>query len=442
MFDDLKELNSEQEVSITSASSEPKISGETIYVMPERFAPKAKKRKITRKIILIVSVFLIVAVLLGVGILFFKKLWNEASENELKAKETVPKVNKNVNQSAGDNQTASPEQIISEEFKDEDGKIKGTAKLTIPVDSLSSKLSIKITAYPKELYQDFDLNFQILGPVYILEPQTINLSKPASLILTYSQGELLDLKSEGKDLKIGCLKDNKWQILGGEIDETNKNVSVSLDKLESYIYAIIFPSEEKQGLSLNEMPLGSDSDSDGLTDEEEKLYRTDFKDPDTDGDSYSDKEEIINLYSPVLKGGKLETSGLTNLFTNPVFKYSLFYPANWVAQALDAANNTLIFTSATGEFIEVLVLENPKQLTILEWYEEQISPQKDSILEKVKETAIAGQKGIEIPDLEGQRIVYFSSRDRIYGLIYNYGDKVELNFKTTFEMMKNSFKLE
>lgn len=42
----------------------------------------------------------------------------------------------------------------------------------------------------------------------------------------------------------------------------------------------------------------NDSDNDGLTDEDEKIYGTDPKNPDTDSDGYSDGDEVKNGYNP------------------------------------------------------------------------------------------------------------------------------------------------
>ena len=49
-----------------------------------------------------------------------------------------------------------------------------------------------------------------------------------------------------------------------------------------------------------------DNDGDGLTNEEEIRYGTDLNNPDTDGDSYLDGEEVANGYDPLdSNGGKL-----------------------------------------------------------------------------------------------------------------------------------------
>jgi hypothetical protein len=45
-----------------------------------------------------------------------------------------------------------------------------------------------------------------------------------------------------------------------------------------------------------------DNDNDGLSNEDEKKYGTGIFDPDTDGDSYKDGEEVKNGYNPMGKG--------------------------------------------------------------------------------------------------------------------------------------------
>jgi hypothetical protein len=51
--------------------------------------------------------------------------------------------------------------------------------------------------------------------------------------------------------------------------------------------------------SLTDKNIFLDSDQDGLSDEEEKIYGTDPKNSDSDGDSYSDSIEIKNGYDPL-----------------------------------------------------------------------------------------------------------------------------------------------
>jgi hypothetical protein len=48
--------------------------------------------------------------------------------------------------------------------------------------------------------------------------------------------------------------------------------------------------------------LAVDTDSDGLTDDEEVYYGSDINKPDTDGDGYKDGEEVKNGYDPIIAG--------------------------------------------------------------------------------------------------------------------------------------------
>ena len=60
-------------------------------------------------------------------------------------------------------------------------------------------------------------------------------------------------------------------------------------------FAFFVTAEEKSNGAGN---IFLDSDQDGLTDEEEKLYETDPKNRDTDGDGYSDGAEVKSGYDP------------------------------------------------------------------------------------------------------------------------------------------------
>ncbi|MEI7425418.1 MAG: hypothetical protein WCK16_00635 [Candidatus Moraniibacteriota bacterium] len=63
-----------------------------------------------------------------------------------------------------------------------------------------------------------------------------------------------------------------------------------------------------------------DSDQDGLSDEEEKIYGTNPANPDTDGDGYSDGTEVRSGYDPLKKapGDKLIQTPASNAISAPV----------------------------------------------------------------------------------------------------------------------------
>lgn len=77
-----------------------------------------------------------------------------------------------------------------------------------------------------------------------------------------------------------------------------KNINLTLLVLGSLLassFAFYVAAQENQNGSQN---IFLDSDQDGLTDQEERLYGTDPQNPDTDGDGYSDGPEIKAGYDP------------------------------------------------------------------------------------------------------------------------------------------------
>ena len=69
--------------------------------------------------------------------------------------------------------------------------------------------------------------------------------------------------------------------------------------LASFNYFTYAETTGENTAKLNVCDKTLDSDCDGLTNEEEKLYRTDQEKADTDGDSYSDMVEIESGYDPL-----------------------------------------------------------------------------------------------------------------------------------------------
>ena len=87
---------------------------------------------------------------------------------------------------------------------------------------------------------------------------------------------------------------NKYEIIG----DFNKQSTIDNDFDSSYI--VIngkMPEELKQVINSNYNEL-LDADNDGLSIDEEKLYMTDPNNPDTDGDGYSDGDEVKAGYNP------------------------------------------------------------------------------------------------------------------------------------------------
>ncbi|MDP3964169.1 MAG: hypothetical protein Q8Q20_00720 [bacterium] len=178
----------------------------------------------------------------------------------------------------------------------------------------------------------------------------------------------------------------------------------------------------------------TDLDEDGLTDVEEILYGTEETQPDTDGDSYLDGDELVLGYSPLAgSGAVLEGSGLVKVFSSQVHNYRILYPTPWIVQNTSFDGSSVALTSDTSEFIEILVTENPSRLSPKQWYLEQ-SPGIDP--EDVEETVINGL--LAVTSLDGLT-TYLGQANVIYVIAYNIGNRVDAGFFSTYHMMLNSF---
>ncbi|HEX9664780.1 MAG TPA: hypothetical protein VGA49_03055 [Patescibacteria group bacterium] len=192
-----------------------------------------------------------------------------------------------------------------------------------------------------------------------------------------------------------------------------------------------------------------DSDQDGLTDVEEELYGTNPNLPDSDGDGHIDALELMNLFNPAEPApAELPGSNLVELYSNPSFDYRILYPSRWIARPIDTELKEVIFSSETGEFIEVLVSENPEGLSVLNWYLQQsptVTPsQVQSVVTKNNIRGIQSVDGLTVylvKPVDSSITGEAEAKQYIYAISYNPGTRPELNFKSTLKMMYNSFEL-
>lgn len=187
------------------------------------------------------------------------------------------------------------------------------------------------------------------------------------------------------------------------------------------------------------IPSSLDVDGDGLTNTEEFLYKTSRNRADSDEDGYVDGLEVLNLYNPAGTAPvRLMDSELVLLYQNESFGYQIFYPAEWLVRPIDASNREIIFRADSGEFIQVIVNENPEGLSARQWYLEQSQGLAPRQIESFSNDFFLG---IISPD---QLTLYLTLKETpkpqaLYIITYNIGTRSEANFKTTFKMMAKSF---
>ncbi len=186
------------------------------------------------------------------------------------------------------------------------------------------------------------------------------------------------------------------------------------------------PPEPKPGL---------DSDSDGVTDyEEENIYRTNSYDPDSDHDSFVDLNEVLNLFNPAQpRPSMLKDNPGIALFQSSELAFDIFYPARWTRKD---AEQGLVFTAPTGEFIQVLIESNKDGLGLMDWYLQQSPSVRSSDVQMFK--TAGGYDEILSPD---RLTAFVASGHRVFVISYNLGSALDIQYKATFSMMINSLKV-
>lgn len=188
-----------------------------------------------------------------------------------------------------------------------------------------------------------------------------------------------------------------------------------------------------------------DTDLDGVTDLEELLYGTDPQKFDSDDDSYTDHQELLNLYAP--SGSESRTLldvGLVQEYTSEMQNYKLYYPSTWKVQELDIDETEIMFVSdSTAEYIHLKMENNIGELALEQWVKLKMQETKveyeanyyqEEFYTNKKELA-----GIWLPELFR---IYFTDGQQIYSLSYDFDNLRQLAYQTTFEMMAKSFRLK
>lgn len=190
-------------------------------------------------------------------------------------------------------------------------------------------------------------------------------------------------------------------------------------------------------IKIKELLSSRDSDLDGLTDLEEDLYDSNKNEFDSDLDSYSDKQELLNLYDPVGKDSKrLLASGKVQKFENDIFGYSVFYPTPWNAKTLDQTKQEMVVTTNTGEIIQITVEDNREKLKTKPWIERQFEGIDFNKMQRVQTAqGLVGVKSID------RRTAYFIYDDVVYIINHNVGEKETVDYDVSFNMMIKSFNL-
>lgn len=187
-----------------------------------------------------------------------------------------------------------------------------------------------------------------------------------------------------------------------------------------------------------------DTDLDGVTDLEEFMYGTNPQLFDSDDDSYTDHQEILNLYAPSgMAPQTLLDVGLVKEYYSEKQDYKIYYPSDWRMQAIDVNDEEIMFVSdQTEEYITVTIEDNIGELSLAQWIKLKMSNVKiDYEAEYYQEEFVTKNsevKGVWLPELF---MIFFEKGSKVYSVAYHFDGLKQLSYKTTFEMMAKSFRL-
>ena len=182
-------------------------------------------------------------------------------------------------------------------------------------------------------------------------------------------------------------------------------------------------------------PGGLDSDSDGLTDQEELIYTTNPQGKDSDGDRFLDGNEVFHLYNPAATApGKLIESGLVRSLSSSS-GWVMYVPANWTSEPDAADASRVVLQTGKGEQIIASVETNTSRQDLAPWVAARINQPVEALGEF---TTKGGLRGVYSPD---RMQAWLAWGDAVFHLTYDLQSQPFVNFRTTLEMMLNSLSL-
>lgn len=197
----------------------------------------------------------------------------------------------------------------------------------------------------------------------------------------------------------------------------------------------IIPIEPEPSIPVVRIP-SQDTDSDGITDIEEALYGTDFRNPDSDGDSFLDGNEVFHGYDP------LGFAPSTLLLTGSVVEYetkngyTFLYPKMWTAS--EASESRIVLQSNKSTQI-VLSIEDMREETDLRAWYLSSAPDADRVSDVVDMMSKQGYVGLE--SQEGHFMI-LQKGSTVYRFTYEVMNDPVMYFGQTFKMIVNSFRVQ
>ncbi len=433
-----------------------------IVTMPKKFVTGATSSAKTGKggplpILIFVGIALLVVIVGGVG------WWVWQSQQPASSVVSQPLAEESIQPAEQPEQpvvenTAPTQFALDAIVKDAGGNMLAAGKLILPQD-LTGKETITFRGgpvLPVSLATPLDSVISTdgmypVGGEFIIDPEVV-LPSSATLSITLSPGVFATYSADSLSLAYWNVEQKKWSpIENSFLNKDQATMTVAVLQLYSTKYAIVATQqnvatkpvapvvEQSKDQQNKPLTMAADDDEDLLTYLEEFLYGTDPMEADTDGDSYNDGIEVRNGYSPREPGSaRLATDTKIAVYASSQFGFTALYPSAWVVAPLDEqTQREVIFTSATGEFIELRIEDAPTTDSLQKWF-----TSEGSSVSGYGEIKQIGSNEMSV-SADG-KVWYVKPMNgaHVFVLSYDIGTKTQLNFGTTFEMIARSLKMK
>lgn len=179
--------------------------------------------------------------------------------------------------------------------------------------------------------------------------------------------------------------------------------------------------------------LSKDSDSDGLTDIEERMYGTDYRNPDTDGDTFLDGNEVFHRYDPMgLAPSTLLDTGAVKVFSDETLPFTVYYPVSWKA-SVNTGKSTVTFQTPNVAAMIVTWGTREADLTLQDWILKNVAGADITTLQPSYT-----KEGYYTLRSRDDLIAYIDTGTTVYVLTYDLSTSLDISYTQTFAMMVNS----
>lgn len=190
---------------------------------------------------------------------------------------------------------------------------------------------------------------------------------------------------------------------------------------------------------------GKDTDTDGLTDAEERLFKTDIRNPDTDEDTFLDNNEVFHGYDPAIPDPATldESSSVERYVVEGTLPYSFLKMRTWSVEPQAAVSTgpevTRILTTSGAEFRITRYAQEDTMQTLGDWYDANATREwledHGNAVEFQSQVTKTGYPARISPD---KRFAFFSAGGSVFVLEYDLRVEQSSEYPTIFQMMFNN----